>query len=357
MTTTFRHPQWHPHGFHPPVYPTALPPYPQAPLYSAHLLSHHGKSSSTADSKAPPVALQPGVVSPPRPPYGMHPQQLPWGWRSVVPAGYMHPGPPVRTPENRGGQPSTEGKTAERESQVLSKEPKVILYPNFLTDEECAHLQELAEGRYQRSKTGRGGVSSSVDNYSHQKSENRTSESCQLLIGQTQLSAAIEAKITKLAGCPEGHLEPLMVVRYRPGEFFKTHHDGYFRPSTVLLYLNDDFEEGGTQFEELGLSVSPQKGAAVVWSNSHFRPFSTPEVQSMGEKEREQLLTVQRADGSFKYGKYEPDWRMMHAGLPPSRGEKYVVNAFINQQNMVEGVEDALLGPFAPTSRVSGGSA
>ena len=35
---------------------------------------------------------------------------------------------------------------------------------------------------------------------------------------------------------PYENVENLNLLRYKPGEFFKEHHDGGFRPKTVFVY-------------------------------------------------------------------------------------------------------------------------
>ena len=58
--------------------------------------------------------------------------------------------------------------------------------------------------------------------------------------------------------------------RYGPNEYFKWHRDGTFARSpdegsclTFMIYLNGDFEGGGTEFKtEI---ITPQEGAALVF--------------------------------------------------------------------------------------------
>merc|ERR1712217_39900 len=97
----------------------------------------------------------------------------------------------------------------------------------------------------------------------------RTSSSCTLEAAQTKTLAELESRLATLAGSQVDHLEPLNLVRYEPGQFFKPHHDGGHRPVTVFLYLNDVPPEssGETDFMRLGLRVRPQKGCAVIWNN------------------------------------------------------------------------------------------
>merc|ERR1719159_1442903 len=119
--------------------------------------------------------------------------------------------------------------------------------------------------------------------------------------GETEIVARIEERVAKVTGVPADHVEKLNMVRYRPGEFFKVHHDGVHRPATLFLYLNDvpESEGGETEFPYLGIRVRPKKGSAVVWKN----------------------ITE---DGQM-------DERLIHQGLPPKSGIKYGVNCFVNE--------------------------
>ncbi|KAL8429060.1 hypothetical protein Efla_005878 [Eimeria flavescens] len=100
---------------------------------------------------------------------------------------------------------------------------------------------------------------------------------------------------------PQGelHLEGLVLVKYDEGDYFREHHDGKFRPKTVLLYLNGVEEGGYTHFTRLGLQIAPAEGCGAVWGN--VTPAGCMDV------------------------------RTLHAGAPPVKGTKYVVNCFFNE--------------------------
>lgn len=59
------------------------------------------------------------------------------------------------------------------------------------------------------------------------------------------------------------------IVRYPTGGLFTPHSDASiakpYRAFSVLLYLNDDFEGGGTEFPELGFGCKPKKGRLLVF--------------------------------------------------------------------------------------------
>jgi predicted 2-oxoglutarate/Fe(II)-dependent dioxygenase YbiX len=76
--------------------------------------------------------------------------------------------------------------------------------------------------------------------------------------------------------------EPMMMLRYGPGDHFGLHTDGARRPApgvrslfAVLVYLNDDFVGGGTVFPDLGLTVPARTGAALFVPHG-LRHFAEP---------------------------------------------------------------------------------
>lgn len=188
-----------------------------------------------------------------------------------------------------------------RDVQVLRifRNPDVMLSPNLLTKGQCLHLLHLAEGKWTRSKTSIGLSTAPQNEYTSTESRTRTSKSVMLEEAQTPGVASVERLACALARLPLQHLEPLVLVSYDEGEYFNEHHDGAFRPQTVLIYLNDVEEGGFTHFTRLGLKIAPVEGCAAVWRNA-------------------------TAQGTM-------DMRMLHAGVPPIKGTKYVVNCFFNE--------------------------
>ena len=65
--------------------------------------------------------------------------------------------------------------------------------------------------------------------------------------------------------------ERIRVYRYMPGQYFRSHYDGCFRRNrheesffTLMVYLNDDFEGGGTGFSR-SETVEPVRGSSLVF--------------------------------------------------------------------------------------------
>ncbi|CAH9062496.1 unnamed protein product [Cuscuta epithymum] len=170
--------------------------------------------------------------------------------------------------------------------EVLSWSPRIILFHNFLSTEECDYLRGIAKPRLQVStvvdiKTGKG-IKSNV----------RTSSGMFLNHNERlyPMIQAIEKRIAVYSQIPVENGELIQVLRYEKNELYRPHHD-YFtdefnikrggqRVATMLMYLSDDVEGGETYFPMAGtnecscggkmvkgLSVKPTKGNAVLfWS-------------------------------------------------------------------------------------------
>lgn len=74
---------------------------------------------------------------------------------------------------------------------------------------------------------------------------------------------------------PDKYAEPLQLLRYKEGEYYKPHHDQNSPRSsawgpriyTVFFYLSDVEEGGETFFTKLNITIKPKKGSIIVWSN------------------------------------------------------------------------------------------
>lgn len=89
------------------------------------------------------------------------------------------------------------------------------------------------------------------------------------------LPAAIEGRQ------PRGLNERFRYYRYDPAQYFAPHYDGVFRRDeseasalTLMIYLNDDFQGGSTDFyhedRSRRLSVTPERGMALVFRHEIF---------------------------------------------------------------------------------------
>ncbi|KAG5177618.1 hypothetical protein JKP88DRAFT_202289 [Tribonema minus] len=153
-------------------------------------------------------------------------------------------------------------------------------------------------------------------------SDVRTSATCWLREDDCAASAALLAPITERVAAmseqPASHQENLQVVRYGPEQEYQEHTDHIDsfnelefggRMSTCLIYLNggDDFDGGRTAFPRLtprAAPVVPEAGAALFFVNVRL-PCADPFAMAVHEAS-------------------------LHAGLPLTRGTKYVCNKWVH---------------------------
>ena len=146
----------------------------------------------------------------------------------------------------------------------------LVEIPNFLSHEECDKLIErIDESNTRSSVAGSGSDQSKYD-------VSRTSSTSNL--GKEELSVLIQTRIAKELNIDLIRGEDLQGQKYEPGQYFRPHNDFFEgdsytnhclhsgnRTHTFMIYLNDDFEGGETNFPNLGTSVKPEKGKAVWW--------------------------------------------------------------------------------------------
>tara|TARA_B110000459_G_scaffold203053_1_gene258048 strand:- start:4330 stop:5544 length:1215 start_codon:yes stop_codon:yes gene_type:complete len=146
----------------------------------------------------------------------------------------------------------------------------LIELPNFLSNEECDKLiKRIDESNTRSSVAGAGKDKSQVDS-------SRTSSTSDL--GKEELSVIIQKRISEELGTDIIRGEDLQGQKYEPGQYFRPHNDFFEgdsytnhclhsgnRTHTFMIYLNDDFEGGGTNFPNLNTTIKPEKGKAVWW--------------------------------------------------------------------------------------------
>lgn len=185
--------------------------------------------------------------------------------------------------------------------------PRVVLFGNLLSPEECEALTEAARPRLQRSltvgyKTGDGEVNN-----------DRTSDGMFFERGESALIQRIEERIARLLCWPVQNGEGLQVLHYLPGAEYKPHYD-YFDPAhpgtanvlqrggqrvgTLVIYLNNPAKGGATVFPDVHLEVAPRQGNAVF----------------------------------FSYERPHPSTRTLHGGTPVIEGEKWIATKWLRER-------------------------
>ena len=193
---------------------------------------------------------------------------------------------------------------------TLHAQPLVRSFAKFVTDQTCDSLIARARGGLRRAliyDPSRGGDVAD---------QMRTNSVVGFdLMDADVVQIAIQHRIAAAVGLPVENLEGPTVLHYAPGQEITNHFD-FLNPEmpnyddevsrrgerviTFLIYLNDDYGGGETDFPELG-------------------------VRHKGRR-REGLFFV----NALPNGK--PDRRMVHAGRPPTSGEKWVFSQFIRNR-------------------------
>ena len=97
--------------------------------------------------------------------------------------------------------------------------PRVVVFADLLSREECEALIALSEPRLARSQTVDTATGGSEVNAA------RTSDGMFFQRGETPLIDRIERRLAMLLHWPLDHGEGLQILRYRPGAGYKPHHD------------------------------------------------------------------------------------------------------------------------------------
>jgi prolyl 4-hydroxylase len=198
-------------------------------------------------------------------------------------------------------------KQPEMSIALQMKLPDVTVYSHFLTDAQCDELVSQAGTNLKRSSVVDKDTGGSVVN------EARTSSGTFFRRGQTPLIKYVEQRISDLTGIPVEHGEGLQILRYEVGQQYKPHHD-YFdsnnkgfanivkdggqRIGTFLIYLNTPIKGGGTVLPEAGVTVTANKGNALL----------------------------------FKYPKASADEKTLHGGEPVEAGVKWVATKWLRER-------------------------
>jgi prolyl 4-hydroxylase len=195
-----------------------------------------------------------------------------------------------------------------RGCEGVSADPRILVIRGFASAPECDWLVEAAQPRLRPAQiydpqTGEGLEAGNIRNNSA------------AAFGVLETGLLLCALRSRLKSCLalDGHeFEPPMVLRYETGQQFAPHFDFIDpdqpglredirtkgqRVATLLIYLNDDYTGGQTNFDVLDYAFKGAKGDALIFWNTD-------------------------AQG-------HPDRRTRHAGMAPLSGEKWILSQWI----------------------------
>ena len=198
---------------------------------------------------------------------------------------------------------SCEKRLAQVQPTVVSADPYIALYPGLFSPAECKYLAMLAAPWLEGAQVSMAGNAARIESV-RDADASAISHLTEDLVVQR-----INRCIAAATGTQPEWGEPLNVLRYRPGQQFRPHHDGKgsgegaLRIMTALVWLNEQFEGGETDFPTLNIRVRGGLGDMLVFKN----------------------ITD---DG-------EVDERLLHAGLPVNQGVKWMASRWIRGRDFL----------------------
>ena len=186
------------------------------------------------------------------------------------------------------------------ENESLSRFPDIRLFPRLFSQMECDFLIHRSRPLLHPSVV--------VDPRTGEQIPNpvRTSHSSFYpLLAESPGVHALCRRLAAASGTLVEQGEPLQVLRYSPGQEYRPHFDAIAnetnqRVMTFLVYLNDDYEGGETEFLATGLKIKGRTGDGLLFRNADACGI--------------------------------PDSQSRHAGLPVLKGEKYLASRWIRER-------------------------
>ena len=189
----------------------------------------------------------------------------------------------------------------------LSPDPLIRVFPGFFNKEVCLWLIKRATPKLDRAKV--------YDAVHQQITTNRTRNNSSAsfdLVDTDLVNILMQYRMANCLGVPLKNFDAGTVLHYAPGEEITEHID-FIDPNvpdyaaqierngqrivTFLVYLNDNYQSGNTEFPRLNLSYKANRGDGLFFVN--VLPDASPNLATL------------------------------HAGRPPIGGEKWIVSQFI----------------------------
>lgn len=180
-------------------------------------------------------------------------------------------------------------------------------YPHFISPEEGQYILNMAAPLFSES-TIVSGTDESI----------RKSQTAWLRKTDNVIAKIVQ-RVCSITNLPFENAEDMQVVKYEVNGYYNEHHDsccdshpncidfekrGGQRVVTLIIYLSDDFEGGSTRFPNLNKEYRPKK-----WDGLLFYPL--------------------QRDG--KHGEKKAHPLALHAGMPVTKGQKYIANVWIRE--------------------------
>ena len=194
-----------------------------------------------------------------------------------------------------------EQRLAEVEPKIISADPYIALYSQLFSHAECKYLAVLGTPWLEKAQIFGPENQGKLD-------ERVRDAHCSSIpnMAEDLVVQAVNRCIAAATGTQASWGEPLNILKYTPGQQYRPHHDGNstdnvsVRVLTALIWLNDQFEGGETDFPKINVRVRGGVGDMLVFRNAS----DTGEI----------------------------DDRMTHAGLPVTQGVKWMASRWIRAE-------------------------
>lgn len=184
----------------------------------------------------------------------------------------------------------------------LSSDPEVAHFTGLFTKAECSHLMQASGNAFEPSMVY-------DSNRRLVRDEIRTSDGATIhWLIEDPAVVALNRRIAAISQSEYEDGEALALLRYSPGQEYRPHFDfvrgaANRRLQTALIYLNDDYEGGETKFVRTGLSVKGGTGDVILFRNEGADTGPNPLSE--------------------------------HAGMPVTRGVKYLATRWIRESRWI----------------------
>ena len=192
--------------------------------------------------------------------------------------------------------------------------PTIVVEDNVLSPDLCKHLIGLAE---------KNGLKPNLINRDGKYIQDpvRSSEGVFLDYGDNNVLDGVIEALSGMCGLPPTRLEPVSIQRYQPGQEYKPHYDAFLpdemgempesskikeggnRCVTMIAYLNDVRDGGGTVFPVLGFAIQAVQGRVLMFGNLDENKIPHP--------------------------------ASLHMGLPPENGDKWIITFWFREKDVM----------------------
>jgi hypothetical protein len=196
------------------------------------------------------------------------------------------------------------------DAEIRSERPRIVALPGLFKADECIYVALKGMPMLRPARIVARDGSSTVDAM-------RSNETAKFgLLEADVVIQSLDLRVASALGHPAGNGEGFALLRYQVGQQYLPHCDWIDpereatrndlerwgqRVATCVVYLNDAFEGGTTEFPKLGLEFRGGVGDALIWDNV----LATGEVDPL----------------------------TLHAGRPPTQGMKYLLSKWMRDRS------------------------